>query len=30
MGPPMYMKTIVDQNIVMQHIPVYAHVGFVN
>jgi len=30
MGPLSYMQTIVDQNTVMRHIPVYAQVGFVN
>jgi len=30
MGPPSYLQTTVDQNIVIGHIPVYAHVGFVN
>ena len=30
MGPLSYVRTVVDRNIIMRRIPVYAHVGLVN
>jgi hypothetical protein len=26
MGPPSYMRSVVDRNVVMRRIPVYAHI----